>query len=73
MASTPTTATNPYTFQRPSTTATRSLIGDRSAGHPASSKPLPHSHKSNNYERAAADAAKNGTVGGTSTVSGTDG
>lgn len=47
---------SPYTFQRASTTATRSLVSDR-----VTELEIDLSHSSH-YERAAAEAAKNGTM-----------
>ncbi|KAK5121629.1 hypothetical protein LTR85_004801 [Meristemomyces frigidus] len=82
-----TTGTHPYTFQKPSAMATRTLVSDTKPTETASSfsndmsthgKPVLTGKTTDNYEQAAAAAAKAGTGSGAGqtvglgAISGTD-
>jgi len=77
-----TTSNNPYTYVKPSTMATRTLVGDDKPEHTISSashdypdaheKPVLARKHTDNYGQAAAAAARDGKGEGTAVVSGTD-
>ncbi|KAK5674973.1 hypothetical protein LTS10_012385 [Elasticomyces elasticus] len=77
-----TTGSNQYSYVKASQMATRSLVGDEKPEHTISSashdhpdahdKPIVAGKSTDNYEQAAATAAKEGKGEGMATLSGTD-